>query len=274
MYGSSQITIIEAYDGNMIYTYNDIILPNDNIYSTLDNNKNEHLNIYELAVSFSHIKAIKTAYENNDDFAIIMEDDICNTYKNKWEKSLHEIIQNRPNNTECLLLFCINPRLSITLLLSKKDYIPLNYDMHWSAGCYFINRVGIEKIYKKYIKNNKIDFTFVNELQEQNLFTKQILVADRKLIYPHIITYHYTRPTFTDACVESTIHKEHKLVHSINHDILIGYFRRLDSNNPTHYIIEKYDYTKRIMHGVNIIILFIINILLIFFKYTIPEKFV
>jgi len=277
MYKNSKIKIIEAYDGNILYGYKDINLPKTNIYSTLGKKKNEILSKYEVAVSLSHLKAIKIAYENNDDYAIIMEDDICNTYKKKWEKSLSEIIENRPKDTECLLLFCINPRLSITLILSHKEYIPLNYDMHWSAGCYFITRNGLEKIYKMYIKNGIIDFTFVDDIYISNNFIKQILVADRKLIYPHLNTYHYTRPTFTDACVKSTIHEEHKLVHAINDDILIGYFRRLNINNKNQYIIKKEDYVKKITYMLNIIIILIINminILLIFLKYTGVELYI
>ena len=234
MYDNSKMEIIEGYDGKILYSYDDITLPQADIYSKQGKKKNEILSKYEVAVSFSHLKAIKTAYENNEDYALILEDDICNTYSQYWEKSLTQIIQNRPKDTECLLLFNVNPRHSITLLLSQREYVPLNYEMHWSAGCYFITRAGIEKICKLYIRDDKLDLSFADDLYKRNNFTKQILVADRKLLYPNLITYHYTRPTFTDACVKSTIHAEHKLVHAINHDILMGYFRRLPCQHSLH----------------------------------------
>ena len=55
---------IEAYNGKNLKKYNDIILPKE---CEQTNN--------ELACSLSHIKAIITAYNNNDNEALIFEDD-------------------------------------------------------------------------------------------------------------------------------------------------------------------------------------------------------
>ena len=78
----NNINRIEAYDGNDLNQYKDIVLP------TKTNSS-----IYELACSFSHIKAIISAYNNNEDEVLIMEDDTRNDYKSKWVKSIEEIIK-------------------------------------------------------------------------------------------------------------------------------------------------------------------------------------
>ena len=65
---------INAYDDNKINEYNDLN------YSSFNN-----ISKYEYCCTFSHLKAIKTSYENNDKISIICEDDLCIDYKKKWK---------------------------------------------------------------------------------------------------------------------------------------------------------------------------------------------
>jgi GR25 family glycosyltransferase involved in LPS biosynthesis len=73
----SNLIRIEAYDGKCLNKYTDIVIPT-NTYATA----------YELGCSFSHIKAIITAYLNGDDGAIIMEDDIYMIHLNQNGKKI------------------------------------------------------------------------------------------------------------------------------------------------------------------------------------------
>ena len=72
---------INAYDGNKIQEYDDID------YSSFNS-----VHKYECFRSFSHLKAIKTSYDNNDNISIICEDDLCIDYKQKWKHNLENII--------------------------------------------------------------------------------------------------------------------------------------------------------------------------------------
>ena len=107
------ITRIEAYDGNILNKYNDIVIPN-----------NTNASIYEIGCTFSHIKAIITAYNNNDDGAII--------------------------------LHCINTNEINIMINMKEDYSPWNRS-RWSTGAYYISKKGIDKFYNLFYKNGIID---------------------------------------------------------------------------------------------------------------------
>ena len=155
------------------------------------------------------------AYENNESEVFIIEDDTHNIYKSIWEKSLKEIINNKPEDTECLIFYSSNPTLKKEMMTKQDiEYIPFRYT--WSTGCYYINRKGMEKIYNKYVKNGIIDFSTLKERNE--------IIADQFLIYPQLQTYIYNRPTFTDQCKLSTIHQKDLTIHELSNEITINYF--------------------------------------------------
>ena len=73
-----------------------------------------------------------------------------------------------------------------------------NWDeRHWSTGCYYINRKGMEKLYNMFYKNNIIDIS-------QNLIN---YVADDGIIYNNLVTYSYTKPLFCIKKYKSLIQK-------------------------------------------------------------------
>ena len=43
--------------------------------------------------------------------AIIMEDDMQIDYIDKWENTIPEIVENAPEDVECIQLHCVNGRL-------------------------------------------------------------------------------------------------------------------------------------------------------------------
>ena len=141
------ITRIPAFDGDILDNYENIKLP-------LKCRQNK----YQLACSLSHIKAIIEAYQNNDEGAIISEDDIDNQFKNKWCKNINTIIKDAPDNTECISLFCSSVnRLQYFITLSE-DYSPwINHN--WSTCCYYINRSGMKKILDMFYKDGIIDLS-------------------------------------------------------------------------------------------------------------------
>lgn len=232
-YDNNNIVRVEGYDGNIIDSYNDIRYAK---YNHRDVDFQEGLYKFELGCSFSHVKAIKQAYEDGLEEVFIVEDDILNTYKNKWRHSLKEIISNKPKDTECLIFFSTNIHQNILHIRcpycfwkwspvfndKKKDAI--TGAGHNSTGIYYINRRGMKKIYDRYIKNNIIDFTNIQE----------ILIADKLLIYPQLNTYHITKPTFIDECKDSFVHDLHVRYNMNNNLLLKQYFH----NQPNYNIYK------------------------------------
>ena len=102
------------------------------------------MNEKELACTLSHLKAIYTAYQNNDDAALISEDDIICLK----EPDLRKILTtNVPKDWEILQLIAFNKRASNFYIENngKNTWIPHEYK-DTSAAVYLINRKGMEKI--------------------------------------------------------------------------------------------------------------------------------
>lgn len=154
-----------------------------------DYNVKKDLTKYELGCTLSHIKAIKTTYENNEEYALIMEDD-CNFEYIKYQKySIWELIvimNNNYNDWDLLQLVTCNRPDHNTRLSSSTDYICKKFRN--CTVCYLINKKGIEKLAN--LKNN--------------IFSQ----ADY-FLYENINSYYLTKPYFTynfSSQYKSTIH--------------------------------------------------------------------
>ena len=199
------LTRIEAYDGNKLDKYTDIILP-----------KKSDQSYYQYACALSHIKAIIHSYNNGDEEALIYEDDISDEYSYKWCESIESIVLNKPEDCECLQLFCSNsdPVLKMAKLSTK--YCRWKEE-HYSTSVYYINRPGMKKIFDKYFKNGKIDLSL----------TLRNYVADCAVIYEQLVTYSYTKPLFINKLYKSTIAEKVPYEEYI-HKFLKDYFERCE----------------------------------------------
>ena len=196
---------VPAYDGELLGSYDDIYL-----IRGYDMNNNE------IGCSLSHIRAIYTAYKNGDRFALIMEDDIYNSFEYLWRENLTKIISSIPEDTECVQLHCINPDVISEMLLTKQKFVDWR-DNSWGMGCYYITRKGMHKIVQKYIKNNVIYLPICMENK-----------ADFKLIYGFLKTMTYTRPLFDHQICESTIYPSHlETIHYAALCIICEYFSNI-----------------------------------------------
>ena len=81
----------------------------------------------------------------------------------------------------------------------------------------FLDNNGIIKIVEKYIKNNKIDFSFTDEL----------MISDYNLIYTIVNTFHYTKPLFIDSYEESISNPKFTEKKLQNKKIIINYFNNI-----------------------------------------------
>ena len=211
-----------AFDGSKLDSYNNIKLPSIVRMPIPFYDNSNYKNCY--GCSLSHIQAIYEAYKLNKEGIIICEDDMLNLYENKWNNNLDNIIKNRPKNCECLTLFCVNEIITEKMINFKENYVPLIFNKegdrnNWYTGAsfYFLDNNGIKKIVEKYIKNNKIDFSFTDEL----------MIPDYNLIYTIVNTFHYTKPLFIDSYEESYCNPKFSEKKLQNKKIIINYFNNI-----------------------------------------------
>jgi hypothetical protein len=77
-----------------------------------------------MGCTLSHIKAIYTAFKNNDELAIICEDDVSFSLLPFWPVSLNDIVKDFPSDWKVISLYfpfasCKISGLFVTLLISS-----------------------------------------------------------------------------------------------------------------------------------------------------------
>lgn len=112
---------------------------------------------YSISCTISHIKAIKKSYDNGDELSIIMEDDIKFTLLPYWDRNLKELIDSLPDDWEILRF--VSHKMSYLFsfnIIKKKQNIKKRKKNSSCATCYLVNRKGMKKFVKNYIKDNYI----------------------------------------------------------------------------------------------------------------------
>ena len=142
---------IEAIDGNDLdieYYKENYILP-------------EKISKYEIACTLSHIKAIQTAYDNNLEVVLIIEDDCNFDYLKYKTQTLNELINcDDVDNWETIQLAMTNTRKSFNSIIKELENKHLYKYTDNGATAYMINRKGMEKIININNTNNEM---FVSE---------------------------------------------------------------------------------------------------------------
>ena len=120
---------IKAIDGKKM-NYNNLIIEDINKY------KNS-----EIACTLSHLKAIKKAYDNNDEICYVMEDDISLDLINNWKITIDVVLKQIPKDWEIINLSLSSPNiLEDYLKLDESNIFSKWADNHTSTLCYIINR--------------------------------------------------------------------------------------------------------------------------------------
>jgi GR25 family glycosyltransferase involved in LPS biosynthesis len=203
---------IQNYKRIKAITPSDIPEINKQIYSNVCNGNTE----LELACLYSHLKTIHTAYINNDEYALILEDDAI----------IHRLInfknlfKTAPYDWELLQLHVTNS----TIFDKNKDlWLPYK-DGNWSTVAYVINRKGmnniLSKIFLNYNKERKLEDFILNGY---TLSLYKPCVADFT-IYKIAKTYSCNDLLFTSPATTSTIHPEHLPYHQIEEDNILKFF--------------------------------------------------
>lgn len=123
-------------------------LPMSRISAINGNNKNEiqgykygtGISLSELGCTLSHLKAIKTAFDNGNEIALIMEDDASLMLTPLWQTTIENILSSIPNWSIVNLCTCIKEKTNINFQKFNPNK-PL-----WGCGAYIINRRGMQDV--------------------------------------------------------------------------------------------------------------------------------
>lgn len=112
----------------------------------------EYTTNYKLATSqigctLSHIKAIKAIEANNDDVALVMEDDVSFELVPYWPKDMIQtIIQTIPADVGIVQLYWGNHSAPWCRILDTYDIVEQNRDTCWGTVAYLVTRRGVHDI--------------------------------------------------------------------------------------------------------------------------------
>ena len=152
-------------------------LTNFNISSkTIENNT-----LGEIGCALSHIKAIKTSFNNNDSICMIMEDDISFKLYKYWDKTLSDIVNNAPKDWDIIQLNTSNADelWKMHTKQNTKEYLKWNKN-YYSCLAYIINKNGMKKVLSKYDKKTIDEEDFISD----------------RIIYEECNTYTLSKPLF------------------------------------------------------------------------------
>ncbi len=129
---------IEAIDGNELDIED---------YKSKYNFDKPNINIFEIACTFSHLKAIKQARDDDLDYVIIMEDD-CNFEYIKYKKLPIKELMQKNVIWECIQLAITNSKRNFEIISESEDYLIKLRDN--GAIAYLLNKKSIQKICTKH----------------------------------------------------------------------------------------------------------------------------
>ena len=184
------------------------------------------------AVYCSHINAIKKAYDNGDNVAIILEDDANLHLIDIYNYNMKYILSIAPDNWSILQLYGIDDKKVLTNLLNDHTINGLRWVNRCfygsaSGSAYLINRIGMNNILNKCITNFNYDYTFLNN----NCYDIEDFIFNQEgsyiLNYPFLY-YYFDTQTFINYIntndTELYIQKDYvQKIHKINQNTLLTY---------------------------------------------------
>lgn len=213
-------TRVSAIDGKKIHSKKgrlDDYLQYATNYTIIENTSKQVINYSLLACTLSHLKAILTAYENGDEWALILEDDACLALSPFWDQDLKSVIKQVPKGWGCLNLHTLRQKC-----LNNRSKI-LSFDKYgcWSAVCYIVNRKGMKDILEGLYEEYRGKGTFI--LDKTDPKNHKDIVADL-FIYNRTKSYTYNDIPLIFAYnpndMDSTIHPEHlSWQHKMTYDL-------------------------------------------------------
>lgn len=201
-------TRINAIDGSKLNLNEGTI----NLYDSIEINyinKYKNNSLSELGCTLSHIKAIYNAYINNDDIALIIEDDASFVLYPYWPLDLNSIIKKAPYDWTIISIFGYD----CTLNNIKGDFLPFTLEKPcYSTVSYIINKKGMLNVLYDIINHNIINL----DPNSKNFNCPDTIAADLLIYYRAKNSYNYIEypliiPYNNSDIMDSTIHTSHTL---------------------------------------------------------------
>ena len=191
-----KLNVQEKIDDNLSFYYN-----------TKFNKKKMNKN--EIGCTLSHIKAIKTAYDNGDMISIICEDDISFLLLSFSRiESVDDVIKSTYNDWEIISLSSVTGSNNEPLTKKYIEYTTINF---FCSSAYLISRKGMKSLLDKFIINNVIVLDEKYHINYDFRADYMIFVNLKSyVVYPQLI---YQLNDLNDPH-SSTIHKSHTLKHN------------------------------------------------------------
>ena len=173
----------------------------------------------EVGCTLSHLQAIKTAYENNEHVALILEDDASLSLVPFWDGKLSDIIANAPIDWEIIQLFCMHPP---TIVKSSFTLHDIDNPCH-STTAYLINRKGMDRMLSA-TKGPNQRFHIRKEHAPAG--------TSDQFVYALVRTYILHKSLFVplNHTLTSTIHTEHGDTHRVRANTVIREYLKYNRN--------------------------------------------
>jgi len=130
-----------------------------------------NISVYELACTLSHLKAIETAHNNGDEYALIFEDD-CNFEYIKYQKySIDELIEimNNDHKNWNILQLCTSGRIDQNERMRDNPKLIEKRNKNCTTA-YLISREGIKKLLQCSNKYTPADYYLYENYSRNTYF--------------------------------------------------------------------------------------------------------
>ena len=214
---------INAIDGSKITTINNLQRKPAKNYTTVNKSKllsykagdtlfkikePDYASNSEVGCTLSHLKAIETAYNDNLDKVIIVEDDIDLLPIKTWNKTLDEFIETAPKDWEA-----IYDGWNKDKHYNKNiDFIKYSISKPYGAWFYIINRKGMESVLNKFKQGNY----YILNAYKNNLKRSGSSGITADVYIPWLINAYSCKTNLAkpqNNKLDSTIHRKHTSEH-------------------------------------------------------------
>jgi GR25 family glycosyltransferase involved in LPS biosynthesis len=227
---ATSFTRIRGFNGYAITNLKKDIV--DNIEFTCDY---DNMTKGEIGCTMSHLLFIKKAYDNGNEYALVVEDDVQLNLLPILDVTIKELVENAPNDWEIIKLFCgRNPHKNNKPVKEYKKFTyftedSVNYPT-WGTVSYIINKKGMKKI---------IDYTYI--VKEQPSFHIRKENNSPETGAADWIIYHIAKTYTIQPCIfypnnillESTIHDQNTRNHIKRANNIITYHYTTSSKTST-----------------------------------------
>ncbi len=202
----------------------------DDVSSYLKGRMPDNMTQNEVGCVLSHLKAIKYFYEETDDeYALILEDDVNLDIAKYWNFTWKEFFTLLPYDWDCVQL---------TTICTGNIYVRIHsrFINDFSAAIYLINRHHAGKILKNHLRGDK--YKLDNGVKPRPVSEDLVFESGKSYCIP-LFLYNLD--------MGSAIHPEHiEIFHRQSHDGLLNFWAQQGANLDIRELMDYDPYVNRV----------------------------